>query len=77
MGYGFGGMSIVKLSFFFFFFFLPYHQMQKASHFPDQGWNPCPPVVEAQSLNCWTTRNFPEMVLIPGFQHLFQMFRGK
>ena len=23
---------------------------------PNQGLNPCPSAVEAQSLNCWTTR---------------------
>ena len=26
---------------------------------PDQGWNPSPPALEAQSLNHWTAREFP------------------
>ena len=32
------------------------------SYFPDQGWNLCPPGVESQSLNHWTTREVTKIV---------------
>ena len=41
------------------------------SQFPDQGSNPCPPAVEVQSLNHWTTREFPPCTFLRLNQHPF------
>ena len=47
----------------FFFFFLPCREARRIL-VPRPGIEPAPPAVEAQSLNCWTTREVPEKKLI-------------
>ena len=48
----------------FFFFF----GLDARSEFPNQGLNPCPLEVEAQSPNHWTTWEFPQRSIISSIQ---------
>ena len=53
--------SVVCL--FFVFFFLPHHTACRIL-VPDQGSNLCPPTVEGQILNHWTTREVPLFIFL-------------
>ena len=50
----------------FWFFFFGHTAYHVGSQFPNPGLNLCPPAVEVQSLNHWTTREVPEIDLNDG-----------
>ena len=48
----------------FYHIFFGHITRHAGSYFPDQGIEPKPPAVKMQSINHWTTREAPYMLLI-------------
>lgn len=61
MGRVIGSWTFFFYSFFVFFFWL--YRATCGILVPQSGIEPGPPVVEAQSPSCWTTREFPIVIL--------------
>ena len=58
--------SFLFFEFFFFFWSVPRAMM----NFPNQELNPCPPIVEAQSRNHWTTMEIQQHCKLTIHQHM-------